>query len=194
MLNVAKGFWGTLWGPFRGTGALNSTSVPVFLPTVPEGAARVSFRKRGPGRRSGGNRASSHLFHQQSSLPLHLCCTSCCFRIHVQREKPDGSLVTSKNRTHKMSVPCSFNSWGKKGENLRKNDEKFNPRSRRSRQYSNVVLTCWVLGAVRQSYPDHRQQLEVSSLLGAGQQVLLPLIYLSLSSLPYSQVPTNALT
>ena len=112
----------------------------------------------------------------------------------MQQFQLTGSLVISKRRTHKMSVPCSFNSWGKKGENLRKNNEKFNSRSRRSRQYSNVVLTCWVLGAVRQSYPDHRQQLEVSSLLAAGQQVLLPLIYLSLSSLPYSQVPTNALT
>ena len=52
---MAKGFWGTLWGAFRRTGALNAAKVPIFLPTIPEGTARVAFRKRGSRRRSGGN-------------------------------------------------------------------------------------------------------------------------------------------
>ena len=152
VLEVAKRFGRPLWGAFRRTGALNTSNVPVLFPTsVPEGAARVAFGQRGPWGRSCRNRSSSHLFHQQSSLPFHFCCTSCCFRIHVQCEEPGKQFEF-------------FSMIG--------NDHNMNS-------------TCWVLGVVMQSYPDHQQQLDASSLLEIDLQALSLLTYPSLSSLPF---------
>ena len=161
VLEVAKRFGRALWGAFRRTGALDASNIPVLFPTVPEGAARVAFGQRGPWRGSCRNRSSSHLFHQQSSLPFHLCCTSCCFRIHVQCEEPGKQFEF-------------FSMIG--------NDHNMNS-------------TCWVLGVVMQSYPDHQQQLDASSLLVTDLQALPPLTYPSLSSSPcLEQAPMNSQT